>query len=590
MTMPNRLKRWTLQFRRWFSPGDDFADPAVRYRLLRRNLVIAMLVVTLAPLLLMAVVNHHQYQEALIGEIGHPLRVQTNKTRHSFELFLAERLSALHFIASSYSYEELADEKTIKRIFRVMKQEFTGFVDVGLIDSAGFQARYVGPYDLKGKNYAKQNWFHEVQIRGSSVSDVFLGYRKFPHVVVAVQQLTDGGQWWVLRATIDTTIFDQLIATMGLGPESDAFLINRGGIMQTNSKYYGKILDKCSFCVLPMAFEPNVIERMDDAGRDVLLAYSFFLRSPFALVVVTPRSEVLKAWYTLKSELFYLLVGSVLAICLAVFKLSQVMVRHIKESDEKREEAFREMEHSHKLSSIGRLAAGVAHEINNPLAIINEKAGLAKDLVEHTPDFPDRERFLSILAAIPQSVERCKVITHRLLGFARRMELAVEVLDLNEVVKEVLSFIEKEALYRNIALHLFLADALPKIASDPGQLQQVFLNILTNAFAAVEDGGNVTVTSWEEDLDLVAVSIQDDGEGMSEETLENIFEPFFTTKREYGTGLGLSITYGIVQKLGGTIKVHSKPGEGTTFTVYLPKKPRNGAMRRDGKPEGISRR
>jgi two-component system, NtrC family, sensor kinase len=590
MTMLSQLERWMLQFRRWFSPGDDFADATVRYRLLRRNLVIAMLVMTLTPLLLMAVVNYHQYQEALIGEIGHPLRVQTNKTRHSFELFLAERLSALNFIASSYSYEELADEKTIKRIFRVMKQEFTGFVDVGLIDSAGFQASYVGPYELMGKNYAKQNWFHEVQVRKSSVSDVFLGYRKFPHVVIAVQHLTNDGQWWVLRAAIDTTIFDQLIATMGLGPESDAFLINRDGILQTSSKYYGKILENCSFCTLPVAFEPNVIERVDDAGRDVLLAYSFFLKSPFALIVVTPRSEVLKAWYTLKSELFYLLVGSILVIFLVVFKLSQVMVHHIRESDEKREEAFREMEHTHKLSSIGRLAAGVAHEINNPLAIINEKAGLAKDVVEYTADFPDRERFLSILEAIPQSVERCKVITHRLLGFARRMELAVEVLDLNEIIKEVLNFIEKEALYRNIVLRLFLADALPKIASDPGQLQQVFLNILTNAFAAVEDGGIVTVTSWEEDLDLVAVSIQDNGEGMSEETLENIFEPFFTTKREYGTGLGLSITYGIVQKLGGAIKVHSKLEEGTTFTVYLPKKPRNGGTRRDGKPEGISRR
>jgi two-component system, NtrC family, sensor kinase len=588
--MRNRLDRWTLQFRRWFSPGSDFADPAIRYRLLRRNLVIVMLVATLSPLLLMAVVNHHQYQEALIGEIGHPLQVQTNKTRHSFELFLAERLSALNFIASSYSHDELTDEQTIKRIFRVMKQEFTGFVDLGLINSDGFQASYVGPYELKGKNYAKQSWFHEVQIRKASVSDVFLGYRKFPHIVIAVQHLTDGGQWWVLRATIDTTIFDQLIAAMGLRPGSDAFLINRNGVLQTSSKYYGKVLDDCSFCTLPVAFEPNVIERFDDAGRDVLVAYSFFLKSPFALVIVTPRSEVLQAWYTLKSELFYVLVGSVLVIFMVVFKMSAVMVDHIRESDEKREEAFREMEHSHKLSSIGRLAAGVAHEINNPLAIINEKAGLTMDIVGHTAEFPDRERFLSILEAIPQSVERCKVITHRLLGFARRMELAVEVLDLNEVIKEVLNFIEKEALYRNIALRLYLADALPKIASDPGQLQQVFLNILTNAFAAVDDGGNVTVTSWEEDLDLVAVSVRDDGEGMSEETLESIFEPFFTTKREYGTGLGLSITYGIVQKLGGSIKVHSKPGEGTTFTVYLPKKPKNGAMRRDGKPEGISRR
>jgi two-component system NtrC family sensor kinase len=139
-----------------------------------------------------------------------------------------------------------------------------------------------------------------------------------------------------------------------------------------------------------------------------------------------------------------------------------------------------------------------------------------------------------------------------------------------------LSFLEKEALFRNIEVKLQLAENLPRIASDQGQLQQVFLNILNNAFAAVDDGGVVTITTWENDLDTVGVSIQDNGTGMSEETLKQIFEPFFTTKRGYGTGLGLPITYGIVKRMGGDIKVQSREKEGTTFTVYLPKKPKEG--------------
>jgi two-component system NtrC family sensor kinase len=157
------------------------------------------------------------------------------------------------------------------------------------------------------------------------------------------------------------------------------------------------------------------------------------------------------------------------------------------------------------------------------------------------------------------------------------MEVQLEMLDLNDLVQETLGFLENEALFRNIDLQIQLAHDLPRISSNRGQLQQVFLNVLSNAFAAVEDGGQITLRSWEEDADTVAVSVQDNGCGMSAETLKHIFEPFFTTKKQDGTGLGLSITYGIVKKIGGEIRVTSKEGEGTTFTVYLRKKATLGA-------------
>jgi len=218
------------------------------------------------------------------------------------------------------------------------------------------------------------------------------------------------------------------------------------------------------------------------------------------------------------------------------------------------------------------LAAGVAHEINNPLAIINEKAGLMEDLIGAMPDFPEKEKFLKLTESARESIDRCSTITHRLLGFARRMDIEIEALDLNEVVLEVFGFLEKEAFHRSIEVRVQLADNLPQILSDHGQLQQVFLNILNNAFSAVEDGGMVAITTWEEDPDTVGLSIQDNGVGMAEETKQHIFEPFFSMRKGYGTGLGLSITYGIVKKLGGNVEVQSKEGEGSTFTVFLPKK------------------
>jgi two-component system NtrC family sensor kinase len=229
-----------------------------RYRLLRRNMIILMLLVTLLPLFLMGLVNYHEYQTQLKEEIVSPLRILVNKTKHSFELFLAERVSAVSFIASAYSFDQLADEATLKRIFSVMKHEFVGFVDLGLIDENGWQISYSGPYDLKGKNYIDQNWYHDVQIWGLHISDVFMGYRRYPYVVIAVQHRTDAGYTYTLRATIDTGRFNNLIASMGLDPRSDAFLINKVGVLQTPSKFYGGVLEDFPFTLPPVSFESSV--------------------------------------------------------------------------------------------------------------------------------------------------------------------------------------------------------------------------------------------------------------------------------------------------------------------------------------------
>lgn len=542
-----------------------------RYRKLRRNIIILMLIVTLVPLSFLAVANALQYQRNILDERINPMRSITSKATHSFELFLEERLSAIKFIAASYSFEELSDPKTLNRIFRILREKYGGYVDLGLINGQGIQVSYAGPYDLMNRDYSNQDWFREVQIRGTYVSDVFLGYRVFPHIALAVEHLTDEGKFWVLRATMDTQKFSNLISSMGLDPISDAFLINNKGILQTDSRFYGKVLTQCPLDIPTSETGTRVKEATDPNGRRILITYCSLIKHDFTLVTVIPRAIILQTWQTLKREMSYIYLVSVFLIFLVTFGSTHLMVRRIREADEKREAAFRELEYTQKLSSIGRLAAGVAHEINNPLAIINEKAGLIKDLVERDLHH-DEEKLMRSVNPILKSVDRCRNITHRLLGFARRIGVQFEMLNINEVLIETLGFLEKEAQHRNIRIEYRLADDLPKISSDRGQLQQVFLNILTNGFAAVKDGGQVILTTWEKDKETIGISIQDNGYGMSENTIRQIFEPFFTTKKEYGTGLGLSITYGIVKKLGGDIKVQSREGEGSTFSVYLPKK------------------
>jgi two-component system NtrC family sensor kinase len=268
----------------------------------------------------------------------------------------------------------------------------------------------------------------------------------------------------------------------------------------------------------------------------------------------------------------YLAIFLIILGIIANIKISIAMVNWIREAELEREEAIAQSQHSGKLASIGRLGAGVAHEINNPLAIINEKAGLMKDILLMSQDAQiNKEKFLGLIQAISDSVTRCKAITQRLLGFARRMDVRHEEIDLNDTIREVIEFLDKEILYRNISLETRLKEDLPRIISDKGQLQQVFLNIINNAIDAVEDGGQIMVSTELRNHDRIRVSIKDNGQGIAKEKIKNIFEPFYTTKEKgKGTGLGLSITYGIVDRLGGSIQVESEVSVGTTFHVELP--------------------
>jgi two-component system NtrC family sensor kinase len=551
----------------------NYGEGPERYDLLRKNFVLIVCATAIIPLLLMAAINYYQYQSALKEEIVKPLRRLVTSTKHSLELFLSERESTLRLLIRERSFEELGNQARLNFIFQSLRAEFPEFVDLGLIDSSGLQRSYAGPYELKGKNYRDQDWFQEVQLRGVYVSNVFLGYRKFPHFVIAIKRDTVEGDFYVLRATIDTEKFNQLISTITLRPGSDIFLIDRQGVLQTPSRAHGKVLDKIPLAVPPMSQEA-VITRTKDEHGEHLLGYAYLRGANFILVLIKEPGEVMAGWFTLKSELLLVLVVSVVVIFLVSLRVTGLLVGRIREADQKRESCYIEVEHTSKLASLGRLAAGVAHEINNPLAIINEKAGLLKDLVELPKQNHDREKLLSQVDSILRSVNRCREITHRLLGFAKRMDVKIETIHLNELLQEVLGFLEKEAFHRDIKVNFNLAPNLIPIAHDRGQLQQVFLNIINNAFEAVADGGSITITTKENETDpsTVEVTIADDGRGIHPDDLKHVFDPFYSRGKEQGTGLGLSISYGIVAKCGGDIRVESKVGKGSTFTVVLPRK------------------
>jgi len=226
-----------------------------------------------------------------------------------------------------------------------------------------------------------------------------------------------------------------------------------------------------------------------------------------------------------------------------------------------------------KLASVGELAAGIAHEINNPVAIMVEEAGWIQDLLEEE-EFHGSENldeFERALKQINTQGKRCKVITHKLLSFARKTDSRIHNIVINEMIEDVVGLSAQRAKYSNVALKISLEENLPEIMGSASEMQQVFLNLINNALDALDKkGGEIKITAQQKD-DIIQISLEDNGPGIPKANLARIFDPFFTTKMVgKGTGLGLSICYGIINKMGGKIEVQSMLDYGTTFTISIP--------------------
>jgi len=545
------------------------------YRRLWWKIVFTTLGFSLIPLFALGFTIYYQFSVSYTAKIMENLKTLVENRRSAMDLFFDERVSQLVTMAHTHSLKQVADENFLNKVFNIMQTRSKSYIDIGVIDQEGNHLAYVGPYpELKGVNYKKEDWFQSVMSGGVYISDVFLGFRKFPHFIIAVMS-REGNKTWILRATINSEIIDDVVRAAQIGKKGDAFIVNKRNILQTAPRFSGEIFGHPKTPDFSRVNE-SLVEEQTLEGKKSLFAVTVINNTKWVLVIKEDPQEQLTPLLRARYLAAFLLLAGVLLIIVGTIITSRLMMKRLIQID--REKAVSEdlVIQSSKMAALGKMAAGIAHEINNPLAVIGEKAGWMKDLLaeEDISRSENFKEFEDSIHKIEHHVERAKKVTHRLLGFARRMEPLQETVEVNKVLDETADFLGNECRYRNIDIQTEYAPDLPKITSDSAQLQQVFLNILNNAIDAVGKNGKVMIkTRALPKNNELSVEFADNGPGIPKEMVDKIFDPFFTTKEVgKGTGLGLSIVFSILEKLGGRIMVASEEGKGTTFTIYLPTK------------------
>lgn len=537
------------------------------YKRLRRLLSAGFFVSGIIPILIIATGSIYNFKELSISNIKETSRQVLENRNDVINTFLQSQVNFLTTLINLYPLDYLKKHENLKTLFLAINKEGKEgeIVDLQIIDTNGTQQAYVGPYQEKveGKNYKDSSWFNQVLVRGAYVSDVFTGYRNYPHFVIA---LTDPLKSYVLRATVNSAIFNTLLHSAQIGPNGDAFILNSNGEFQTPRLQRSANLDPTELKMLK--HHPDTEITSDGA---YIYASKWLNGNMWLLVIKTQITDSLEGYATYRNRTI-LLVGLTAVLFLFVSTgISTFIVSRMEKTDREQTALDQQMAHIEKMANIGRLAAGIAHEINNPLQLIQMQAGWIEELLqeEEADKVANIEEYQKSIIKIKQHVNRAGTITHRLLGFSRKISAEYDV-QVNELLQETLSFLEKEAETNNIVLNLQFDEHLPTVRTDGSQVQQVLLNLIENSLDAIGSNGQIDIITKKTGNE-VHIQIGDNGPGIQPAVMKKIWEPFFTTKEPgKGTGLGLSICSDIAHKLGGTITVENKAQGGALFTLKLP--------------------
>lgn len=500
------------------------------------------------------------------------LEALSNSQKNTIDLFLQERVVNIFSLFHSADFNLNPSQNKMHNFLQDLRQVNDAFIDVGFLNTKGIQAGYAGafPY-LKDKNYSNESWFKTLvnQERHYYISNIYLGFRKKPHFTIAVRQIIDGKPY-IMRSTLDPDKFYSFLQSINHEKEVESALINKEGLYQIVDPDRGELLGKSEY--IPPANILSGVMEINDNGDPILIGFAWLKETPWALIVRQPLNIAHARMYQGRRIMTILLVIVFFSIAGGIWFANGRLLSHAQIMVEKKDELRHQLFHASKLASVGQLATGVAHEINNPLAIIVSTSGVIRDMLN--PEFdlnPSPEEIIKEIDTIDSAAFRARTITRQLLAFGRKHEPKLAPCNVNQVLDEVMTGLkEREFKVADIEIIRDYDPGLPEIMLDHDQIRQVFLNLVNNAGDAITGPGKIALTTARNYQDI-QITIKDTGKGMSSEQLGKIFNPFFTTKEVgKGTGLGLSVSLNIIESVGGMIDVQSVEGAGSLFTISLP--------------------
>jgi len=558
-----------------------------------RNVVLALLLTAITPTVVVSVFILDAYRLSYKEKVYDHLDVLTKKHKRSIDNFLEEKLMDIRLLAETNRFEDLTDQATLNQRFNELQRAFhRSFVDLGVVDHEGRQIAYTGPLELTGVNYSNAEWYKQAISNPFFISDVFKGMRGAPHFIVSVRQ-HHGGKPWILRATIDFGEFNHLVELLRLGETGFAFILNAAGQFQTNP-----IANVDTDGLISVFKENGLAEQSTSISRkssphgiETIYAMAPLKGGDWIMVIQQDVADAFSDLRQTQKAVIFIIFAGGLAIVVTSLIVSNRLVNRISQSDKEKESAVKKEEmmsqqviETGKLASVGELAAGIAHEINNPVAIMIEEAGWVGDLLEEEDlrGSDNKEELFRALNQIRTQGRRCKEITHKLLSFARKTDSRIVAISVTRLLKEIAYLSSQRAKYSNVQIKTNFEENLPPVPASETEMQQVFLNLVNNAMDAMEKTGGIITLGAKQAGNHIIVTVSDTGPGIADANIARVFDPFYTTKPVgKGTGLGLSICYGIIHKIGGDINVHSTKGEGATFEIRFPISQASASSKRD---------
>lgn len=529
-------------------------------------------VIAMTPLVIKTVIDYHLTRKVMETEVFMNLSEVVSTTRMTVSFYLTQRRIALDFIGQNKAFADLSQPAQLARQLSNLQKNNPDFKTLALVALDGQLVAAAGEGISAARVQRSWQWLSADPQRSAYISALETNVRGAYRLVIMVRQEVPTGPGFFLLADLAVEPLFGILANLEMDPSDDVFLARADGRLQTPSRFHGGALARLPFKVPAFAVETRVQESRTAGKETLILGYAYIPETQFVLIVVKPKAELKSMWLKPRIKLIGFLIVSLLALLMIILGTATYLVNRIHAAENMRMAALHQAEHVNKLVSIGRLASGVAHEVNNPLAIIDQKAGLIKDLIELKGPAAVDEILMGHLDTILSSVWRCSRITRRMLDFARHMDTHAQCVRMTDIVNELLSFLKKEAERRSLELVVDIPADLPAFETDRGKLLQVLMNLFNNAFAAMEDNGRLTVGArLTESGDRIMVTVADTGHGIAKDDLKHIFEPFYSTRKgQDSSGLGLSIVYGLVQEMHGEISVTSDIGKGTRFLITLP--------------------